>query len=289
MLKECCLEKVERVSSVTELRLFVERRNSTEVNIILGSTGSSLLRYLHERSEKVNINLYARSASKVELLHPYVRTAENIQSFVGDLSNVDLLKNCLRDVDVIFSAVAQNLNEPGCSIAQWTAHSIVSALEALRREEGPTFKCPIVVFLSSASLNPTFSRTTPRLLHWVLERGCFYVYGDLKKSIEYLKQQSWIPLIIAEPPALTNDISRGYELSLNEVAPGVSYDDLARGMVQMAEEEGGRKWVGKGVGVKATGKVKIQYLPLIRYLVIGLISYYFPASWGFLRGAGLIS
>ena len=208
---------------------------------------------------------------------------------MGDLSNVDLLKNCLRDVDVIFSAVAQNLNEPGCSIAQRTAHSIVSALEALRREEGPTFKCPILVFLSSASLNPTFSSHKPRLLHWVLERGCFYVYGDLKKSIEYLKQQSWIPLVIAEPTALTNDISRGYELSLKKVSPGVSYDDLARGMVQMAEEEGGRQWVGKGVGVKATGKVKIQYLPLIRYLVVGLISYYIPASWGFLRGAGLIS
>ncbi len=219
-------------------------------------------------------------------MHPYVKTADNIQSFVGDLSSADLLKNCLRNVDVIFSAVAQNVNEPGCSIAQRTAHSIVSALEALRKEEGSSFKCPILVFLSSASLNPTFSGPQPRLLHWVLQRGCYYVYGDLRKSIAYLKEQPWIPLITAEPPALTNDISRGYELSLGEVTPGISYDDLARGMVQMAEEDG-HKWVGKGVGVKATGNVKINYLPLIWYLVSGLIAYFSPAAWGILQRAGL--
>ena len=222
-------------------------------------------------------------------MHPYVKTAEDIHSFVGDLSNADLLKDCLRKVDVIFSAVAQNLNEPGCSIAQRTAHSIVSALEALRKEEGPGFKCPILVFLSSASLSPTFSEDMPRLLHWVLERGSFYVYGDLRKSIEYLKEQSWIPLITAEPGALTNDISRGFELSQDKVSPGVSYDDLARGMVQMAEEDGGHKWVGKGVGIKATGSVKIHVLPLLWYQFAGLIAYCSPAVWGFFHRAGLFT
>ena len=255
------------------------------MGIIPGSTGSSLLRYIHERPGKVNIRIYARSASKVESLHPHVKSAENIQTFVGDLSIADLFKNCLRNVDVIFGAIGQNNNEPGCSLAQRTAYSIVSALEALREEEGSNFNCPILVFLSSSSLNPAFSK--PRLLSRVLERGCCYVYEDLRKSIEYLNQQSWIPLIVAEPPALTKDISRGYELSLDKVAPGVSYDDLARGMVQMAEEEGGHKWVGKGVGIKATGKVKIHVLPLIWYLTVGLISYYSPAVWAVLQRAGL--
>lgn len=190
-------------------------------------------------------------------------------------------------MDVIFSAVAQNINEPGCSIAQRTAHCIVSALEVLRKEEGSSFKCPILVSLSSASLNPTFAKASPGLLHWVLHRACYYVYGDLRKSIEYLKEQSWIPLITAEPPALTRDISRGYELSEDEVTPGISYDDLARGMVQMAEEEGGHKWVSKGVGIKATGSVKMDYLPLIRYLTVGLIAYYSPATWRVLQRAGL--
>ena len=216
-----------------------------------------------------------------------MKNAENIRCFLGDLANADLLKDCLRDVDVIFSAVAQNSNEPGCSIAYRTAYSIVSALEALRKEGGSGFKCPILVFLSSASLNPTFSKATPWLLQWVLERGCFYVYGDLRKAIGLLEEQTWIPLITAEPPALTKDIPRGYELSQDEVTPGISYDDLARGMVQMAEEEGGHRWIGKGVGIKATGNVKIDYLPLVWFQVSGLISYYSPAIWGVLQRAGL--
>ena len=99
-----------------------------------GSTGSSLVSYLHERPDKVRINLYARSASKLESLHPYIKGTENVKSFVGDLSRADLLKDCLRDVDVIFSTVAQDINEPGCSTVQLTTHSIVSALETLRKE-----------------------------------------------------------------------------------------------------------------------------------------------------------
>ncbi|MCJ1457799.1 hypothetical protein MMC28_008168 [Mycoblastus sanguinarius] len=248
-----------------------------------GSTGSSLLRYLHDRPDKVNISIYARSASKVESLHPYVKDAKNVQIFVGDLSSVDLLKDCLRGADVIFSAVAQNANEPGCSIARRTANTIVSTLEVLRKEEGSNFKCPILVFLSSASLNPQLSKNTPlvvqQVVHWVLERGCYYVYGDLAKAIGYLKQQKWVPLITAEPPGLVKDISRGFELSLEEVSAFISYDDLARGMVQMAEDDGGRKWVGKGVGIKSTGAVKQDVWPLIKFQVAGLIAYFLPAVW----------
>ena len=244
-----------------------------------GSTGSSLLRYLHERPENVTINIYARSASKVESLHPYVKAAKNINTFVGDLSSTDLLTDCLRKTDVIFSAVAQNANEPGCSIARRTAHSIVSALDALRREEGSGFRCPTLVVLSSASLNPKFSKHTPWFVHWVLERGCYYVYGDLAKAIAFMKEQSWIPMMTAEPPGLVQDISRGHRLSLDEVSPLISYDDLARGMVQMAEEDGGRKWVGKGVGLNATGNVTKNVLPLIKYQFVGLIAYFFPDVW----------
>ena len=249
-----------------------------------GSTGSSLLRYLHARPDKVKVNIYARSASKVESLHPYVSTAENIKTFVGDLSDADLLENCLRNVDVVFSTVAQNTNEPGCSIAQRTAHTIVAALEALRRKEESSFKCPTLVFLSSASLNPRFAEAAPRVLVWVLERGNYYVYKDLATAVEYLKVQRWIPLITAEPPALVQDTPKGHELSQEEVTAFVSYDDLARAMVQMAEEEDGQKWLGEGVGIKATGKVKQDVWPLIKLQVAGLIAYFMPSIWRFGNG-----
>lgn len=57
----------------------------------------------------------------------------------------------------------------------------------------------------------------------------------------------------------------------------MSHDDLARAMVQMAEEDGGQRWVGKGVGIKATGNVKKDVLPLTEYQVAGLIAYLVPS------------
>ncbi|SLM38510.1 stcq_emeni sterigmatocystin biosynthesis protein stcq [Lasallia pustulata] len=251
-----------------------------------GSTGSSLLRYLHQRSGTVNINLYARSPAKVESMHPYVKTAKNIKSFIGDLSNADLLKECLRGVNVIFCAVAQNINEPGCSISQRVAHTIVAALEKLWEEDGPSFRCPLLVVLGSAALNPRFNAHVPRPVHWVLERGNYYVYDDLAKAIDYVKEHKWIPMITAEPPALVKDVSSGYELSTEKVSVLVSYDDLARGMVQMAEEGDGQKWVGQGVGIKSTGKVKKDVWPLINYQVTGLIAYFFPSLWKYGHGKG---
>jgi hypothetical protein len=42
-------------------------------------------------------------------------------------------------------------------------------------EDGSSFKCPILVFLSSASLNLRFAKETPGVLRWVLERGNYHV------------------------------------------------------------------------------------------------------------------
>ena len=101
-----------------------------------------------------------------------------------------------------------------------------------------------------------------------------------------MREQSWIPLITAEPPALVKDIPHGFQLSEREVSPLVSYDDLARAMVQMAEDAGGQKGVGKGVGIRGTGNVKKDVLPLIRFQVIGLFAYFFPSFWRL--GSGML-
>ena len=68
-----------------------------------GSTGSSLLRYLYERSDKLQVNVYVRSPSKFEKQHPYAREADNIRLFAGELSSSDLLTDCLKNVNVVFS------------------------------------------------------------------------------------------------------------------------------------------------------------------------------------------
>src|SRR5271170_4731641 len=88
-----------------------------------GATGSELVKYLLPRTD-VHLNVYARSASKLHALHPGISTAENVTRYIGPLSDTALITSCLHSAAVVFGCVAQNINEPGCSIAQRTAHVI---------------------------------------------------------------------------------------------------------------------------------------------------------------------
>ena len=206
-----------------------------------GSTGSELIKFLI-RKPQIHLYLYARSASKLAKLHPAVVDSENVTIYTGDLADRSLLANCLWSVDVIFLIVATNENEPGCSVALRAAHAIVTALELLRKEDGPaSFKCPTVVMLSSSSLNPSMAAEMPWIGRWVAKKAFCYIYSDLREATEYFQGLPWIPLILAQPGGLLHGPSLGFELSEEEPSPFISYPDLAQAMVQMAEDGGGRK------------------------------------------------
>lgn len=245
-----------------------------------GSTGSAILRHLHEQNQGETIHVYARSKDRLEGMHPFITGSGQIESFIGALSDRETMLSCLKNSDVVFCTFAQNSNEPGCSIAQQTAHAIVKALSTLRNE--PHFHCPIVVFLSSASLSPVLGSSTPRLVKAMLHRACYWVYADIADALKYIKQHSWIPLIAAEPPALVADKASGYKLTTSEPYNGaLSYNDLGQAMIEMAESG---QYVDQGVGIIATGKVNGSVLPLVRYLSTGLFLYCFPGSYSFGKG-----
>ena len=253
-----------------------------------GSTGSELVKFLITKPQ-IHLNLYARSASKLAKLHPAAASSENVTIYTGDLSDGSLLANCLRSVDVIFQTVATNENEPGCAVALRIAHGIVTALELLRKEEGPSsFKCPTIVMLSSSSVNPSMAAKVPRVGRWVVKKAFCYIYADLEEATEYFQRFPWIPLILSQPGGLLQGASLGFELSEEEPSPFITYSDLARAMVQMAEEDGGRKWVGKGVapvGLHMDEREK-NFTPLIGYGLRGLLAAFFPSVWWFCRNRG---
>ncbi|MCJ1391387.1 hypothetical protein MMC18_004251 [Xylographa bjoerkii] len=255
---------------------------------VTGSTGGEIFEYLQPKPE-YHLNLYARSASKLQKLHPAASTAENVTIYTGSIDDVSLLVNCLRSVDAIYACVATNENEPECSVAQRAAHSIVSALEAIRKEEGQeAFKCPPLCFLSSLSLNPVLGRTVPTIVKKFMWVALYYVYTDLQKAEEYLATVPWVPTIRAQPGGLLqHDGPVGFVLSEDACSGCVGYPDLARAMVQMAEEDGGRKWAGKGVGIVANeDKMKKDITPLIGYISRGVLAYFLPSLWWLGRRRG---
>lgn len=263
-----------------------------------GSTGSELLKLLLPGND-IKLNVYARSRSKLHALGPDSADSAHVTEYIGDLEDKQLLKDCLRGATVIFSTVAQNNNEPGCSIAQRTSYVIVSALEALRAEakdNGETWKSPTLVFLSSSALNPVLMASFPKLLEYILHSACYYVYRDLRLATDYLRSVPWIRLMVVQPGAIVHDRSFGVRLSETEVSQRVSYADVAVAMVAMAEGKirsddsiGIReRWVGKEVGIVSLGGNEVkQPMGNLRYLILGLICSFLPPVWHLGRWLGL--
>ena len=218
-------------------------------------------------------------------MHPSLSSNPNVSIHVGDLTDIKLLSSCVRGCNAIFSTVASNTNQPGMSIAQRTAHSVVSALEMLRDESRAansqeSWKCPTVIMLSAAPLNPEMSAKIPKPVRWLLMKSCCYNFQDVRLATEYFRAQEWIPLIVAQPAGLVRAKPGVVRLSTHENTPMISYADLARGMVLMAEQD--EKWIGQGVGLVVEGGVVFHWSILgnvFLYLVPGLLYAFFPRAW----------
>lgn len=231
-----------------------------------GQTGSELVKLLLPFEDNT-LHLYARSRDRLVSQQPLLNDAKNARLFIGDLGDAQNLDACLEGVDAVFSAVAQNSNEPGCDIAQRTAQALVASFE---RSEGKSERCPRLVFLSSGAVDPR--STQP----WLLHQANYYVYRDLEIAVAYLRERPWIPLAVANPGGLVHAPSVDVELTLEPLgAPGggssmCPYPDLARGMVMMSEEE---KWIDQevGIGLIMQGPVPATAgLALIRFACFSL-------------------
>jgi hypothetical protein len=242
-----------------------------------GQTGSELLTQLIPTSAQLNI--YARSSSKLALAHPNLPS--NVTPFIGDLSNTTLLQACIQNADIIFSTVAQNQNEPGCSIAQQTALALIKALEPRRL----TGDCPTVIFLASGAVDPAH-QAKQGIFFNVFYTFLIHIYTDLEKAIKLLQANPWIPVIIACPGGLVHDTLHKVELVGDQsMASGLlSYKDLAAGMRQMADDPG--RWEGKYVGMRVNEGEKIGGNPasLLRYLLPNILGTYAPFLWRLGRG-----
>jgi nucleoside-diphosphate-sugar epimerase len=241
-----------------------------------GQTGSEIVKALLPTS--AHLNIYARSQARLEAQFPHISTAPNVTLFIGDLSDTSLLTSCISNADVILSTVAQNRNEPGCSIAQRTALAIIDALEP-RRLLGD--RIPNLVFLSSGSLDPgNLNQETlgHKAMYWVLH----HIYDDLKAAIKLLHANPWVPLVIASASGLVHD-SKDYPVELTEdltrVAPLQSYASLAKGMIAMGDEAG--RWTGKYVAMRVNDGKPIggNPLALLRYLLPNLLASLCPPLW----------
>lgn len=262
-----------------------------------GQTGSEIVRQLLPTQHTIHI--YARNPktlyAKLPELYEASHTDESAKStspsararvkvFIGDLDDTANMRDCLASADIILSTIASNQNEPGCSIATRAAHSIVSAIRAGPKRSTP----PRLVLLSSMSLNPGHiaregSTWGYRFLYFALH----HVYDDVKRAIAYLESQDCLILTLAEPGGLIHHAATGVELIVEGTDMGsdlVPYEDLADAMIQMGIQEG---CGGKHIGIRVKGEKELgvgEFVPLMRYLLPGLLASVSPALWRLGRG-----
>ncbi|KAK9418019.1 putative HypA [Seiridium unicorne] len=203
-----------------------------------GNTGSSLIENLLNSPEN-KIHAFCRNKSKLLTLVPAVIENKQVTLFEGDIHDVDLIADCIRDTKAVFLAVTTNTNAPGCHVSQDIAATVISALQKLRDQSRPGTKLPKLLLLSSATIDDHLARHMG-LFRPIMLAAANHVYNDLRLAEKLLRaQEDWITTIYIKPAGLSPDISRGHKLSLDEEESFISYLDLAGGMIEAADNEDG--------------------------------------------------
>lgn len=98
---------------------------------VLGSTGncgSTLIQNLL-RSPDNKIHAYCRNQEKLYELLPEVVDNKQVQCFQGNICDVELMTECVRDTKAVFLVVSSNNNIPGCRLSQVRTSPILKSSE----------------------------------------------------------------------------------------------------------------------------------------------------------------
>ncbi|KAJ9605940.1 Oxidoreductase dmxR7 [Cladophialophora chaetospira] len=266
------------------------RQYSTPCYAVLGSTGNCGSALVHNLLQLPNVNIkaYCRQRSKLYRLVPGSIDNKRIEVFEGQITDVDLIGDCIRGCKTIFMVVTTNDNIPGCRVSEDLARSVIAALETTKKTGMPGAVMPKLVLLSSATIDDHLARRMPWWFRPIMLTAASFLYDDLRRTEEFLRAQSdWISTIFIKPGGLSVDISRGHKLSLDEEDTFISYYDLAGAMIEAAEDPEGR-FDMKNVGVKHAAQGLGARFPsgTPRTILMGLLRHYFPPMHPYLPSGG---
>lgn len=245
-----------------------------------GATGSAVLRrYLESPPKDLNLNIFIRSKAKLLKAFPDLEATSSLRITINEapLTDNQALQSSLRGADIIHMCIATNEAKPGNRIAQDAAQAVVTALTAMKAEQGNSYIKPTTIIIRAAPLNSDFDGHMPALMHRWLWFVLYHVYSDLEKASKIYEDSSpdLLEYIFVDAPALfdADGAERtGHRLILardsGEQSAGVNYADVGAAFVELAGRKG--EFNGKGVGVSATGVVREHWPTLLWYQWDGL-------------------
>jgi putative NADH-flavin reductase len=246
-----------------------------------GNTGTALIQILLQSPDN-QVHAFCRSKAKLSRLLPEAVTSTQLHIFESTIDDVPTLASCIRSTLAVFLVTSTNDNVPGFRVGQDLAANVLLALrenlklQTLTSATASALPTPKLILLSSATIDPVLSRNTPYLLHRILLWSASNVYADLRETEALLrKEEAWVKTVFIKPGALAVDVQRGHALSLTDESSPLSYLDLAAGMIEAADDEGG-KYDMQNVGViNVNGRARFPKGTLLCILT-GLIRHFFP-------------
>ena len=220
------------------------------------------------------------AAEKLEKLQPDAIANPNVKVFEGGLNDTKVIRDCIKDTQAVFLAVAVSGNVPGNTIAQDTARVVIAAMRELR-DTDTTIRLPKLVVLSAAPTQPEFTKDMPTLALNILLCAESNIYNDLIAAERLLRdEKDWLSVTFVKPGALTIDAQKGHKLTKQGPKGVVSFMDLAAAMVEVADA--GEEFDWKAVSVDPIASdvaFPWQNVPL---LVKGLLYHFFPWMYAWL-------
>jgi NAD(P)H-binding len=255
---------------------------------ILGATGNCGTALIDNllRNPTAHVRAYCRNKNKLINAVPQLVDNKRVEIFEGNIHDVNLLAQCIKDTKAVFHVVGSNDNIPNYNIGLDTAQSIIGAMEKLRAECPWGLQLPKIVLLSSATIDDHLSRKMPWWFRPIMLTAASNVYNDLRRTEEFLRaQEDLVTTIFIKPGGLSIDKQRGHKLELDHEESFVSYLDLAAGMIEAADDLQGR-YDMKNVSVSnANGSAKFPPgTPLC--ILAGLLRHYFPFLHPYLPSTG---
>ncbi|KAK3670272.1 hypothetical protein LTR78_009826 [Recurvomyces mirabilis] len=250
-----------------------------------GSTGSAVLRCLlsdpAQTTDKITLNIFIRSKSKLMRLFPDIQstTRSNIHINIIESTPDDTpgLQKALRDAEIIFQCIAANDVTPKVSVAEDTVKAVLKAMRGLHEEQGEGYVTPAVLQLRAAPLNETFSHQSPWLIESMIKFALHYTYSDIQRGCDlFVSAKKMNPTLLGYIFVDTGAVHdadgtecTGHRLTIEgPLAPAISYADTGAGMCEIARRV--EEFKGLGVGIVATGRVRLTWGTNAYYLAMGV-------------------
>lgn len=242
-----------------------------------GRTGSATLRLLLAKTPpKANLHIYVRSQAKLLALFPDIASKPYVKIWENDITDTDMMRECLSGADTIICTLGENENKAGVHVLRDAAQSITVALEGLRHC-GHKYRKPRLILLSSSTYNARFAAARPALVHWLIQTAFSHPYADLAAAQkQFLASPSLLSVLLVQPSLLVEECGSGYEIDTESVRLAVSYEDLGAAFVELTMERGYETLDAVGVSSRNDDGV-LKYAPeMFRRIIRGLLVGYVP-------------